>query len=93
MSPKPGSLGEIARLTADLDPACIGKRRCQAKVCQWGIAAVICGAPAVTVRPRPAGHSLNATQWDVCQRHADFLDRLRANMRDHAPLLERLRDA
>lgn len=71
--------------------AAVDKRRCEAKVCQWGVMSVRCGKHAVTVRPRPSGVGrVNAERWDVCQEHADFLDRLRANVTHHKPLLDRL---
>lgn len=62
-----------------------GTNRCQAKDCQWSVVHV-CGNPAVTKRPRPAG----GATWDLCQHHADFLDRLRERMRKDRPLLDRL---
>jgi hypothetical protein len=56
------------------------------KRCQYGVLTVTCGAPATTKRKRPAG----TATWDVCQRHADFLDRLRKNVTEHKSLLDRL---
>lgn len=58
------------------------------KTCQFG-AYGACDVEATTKRQRPSGESL----WDVCERHAAFLDRLRANVKKHAELLAKLRDA
>lgn len=87
-----GNVPTRRALNDDLDPKFIGKRRCEAKTCQWGVMHVRCGAPAVTVRPRPSGMGrLNAERWDVCQKHADNLDRLAQRMAEDRPLLQRLR--
>lgn len=67
----------------------VDKRRSGA-TCQYGVMHVRCGQPAVTIRPRPSGHGLNAERWDVCREHADFLDRLRSNVTKHKSLLDRL---
>lgn len=56
--------------------------------CQFG-AYGACDAEATTKRQRPNGEGL----WDVCDRHAAFLDRLRANVEKHATLLAKLRMA
>ena len=56
------------------------------KRCQYGIFGYTCVAWAVTKRPRPNGQAT----WDVCQQHADTLDRLRQNIERHRPLLDRL---
>ena len=56
------------------------------KDCQYGVLGIVCGRLATTKRQRPAGGT-----WEVCDAHAAFLDRLRKNIKDHAPLLERLR--
>lgn len=58
------------------------------KTCQFG-AYGACEAEATTKRHRPADETL----WDVCDRHAAFLDRLRANVKKHAELLAKMRDA
>lgn len=56
--------------------------------CAYGVKPALCGAPATTKRQRPNGGEL----WDVCERHAAFLDRLRANIVEHSVLLARLAD-
>lgn len=59
------------------------------KHCQYGVTGIaVCGARSTTKRQRPAG----AGTWDVCERHAATLDRLRASVEQHRPLLDRLRD-
>ena len=58
------------------------------KTCQFGVYGA-CGDSATTKRQRPSGEEL----WDVCDRHAAFLDRLRSNVKKHAELLAKLRDA
>lgn len=58
------------------------------KRCQYGLQMFTCGAPATTKRPRPNG----SQTWDVCERHATFLDRLRSNIERHGPLLDRLKE-
>lgn len=54
--------------------------------CQYGVLTVLCGARATTKRQRPAG----GETWDVCDHHAEILDRIRANVREHKSLLDRL---
>lgn len=56
--------------------------------CQFGVYGA-CEAEATTKRQRPNDETL----WDVCASHAAFLDRLRANVKKHATLLAKLRDA
>lgn len=59
------------------------------KYCEYGVAGVsVCGARSTTKRQRPSGTGT----WDVCERHAATLDRVRESVRRHRPLLERLRD-
>lgn len=63
------------------------------KTCQYGVLNVTCGAPADTVRQRPGGGpawAAGGPTWDVCERHATILDRVRASVRANRPLLDRL---
>lgn len=55
--------------------------------CQYGVLGIECGRDAVTTRDRPDDRK---GRWAVCQNHAEFLDRLRANVAKHKPLLDRL---
>ena len=56
--------------------------------CQYpGLSFVCCGAEAVTQRHSPG----NFERLNVCQRHAEFVDRLRASVERHQPLLDRLK--
>lgn len=57
------------------------------KHCQYGVLGQVCGAHATTKRKRPN----QRRTWDVCNKHAEFLDRLRQNITDHHDLLERLK--
>lgn len=58
-----------------------------ARRCQYGVLGVLtCHAVARTKRPQPGG----GDSWDVCEYHAAFLDRLRRNIEEHRPLLDRL---
>lgn len=56
--------------------------------CQYGVFSVRCGEAATTKRQRSAGRET----WDVCDKHAAFLDRLRVNVTKHKPLLDRLKE-
>lgn len=67
-----------------------GTNRCQAKDCQWGLLHTVCGNPAVTKRQRLASRLASGATWDLCQPHADSLDRLRERVRKDRPLLDRL---
>lgn len=62
--------------------------RCHAS-CQYGVLNDRCGAPATTKRERPNG----GEEWDVCDKHARFLDRLRKSIRQNAELLAKLKEA
>lgn len=57
------------------------------KPCQYGHPVTTCGAPAPTKRLRPSATAL----WDVCERHADVLDRLGNHIEENRPVLDRLR--
>lgn len=57
------------------------------KPCQYGTLSK-CGHPSTTERLKPNGDGT----WDVCERHAAFLDRLRANIIEHAEMLRKLAD-
>jgi hypothetical protein len=61
-----------------------GPRR--TSTCDYGVLSAVCGVVATTRRQRPDG----GATWDVCARHAAVLDRLRANLIEHADLLHRL---
>ena len=56
------------------------------KRCQYGVFDATCRAFATTKRPRPSG----GQTWDVCAKHAMYLDRLRANIQRNGALLDRL---
>jgi hypothetical protein len=61
------------------------------KRCEYGVMFVTCGAPAITVRQRPGRQRPEGEQtWNVCEHHAVILDRLRKNITEHRPLLDRL---
>lgn len=61
------------------------------KRCDYGVT-VPCGARAVTTRQRPSVRPDQDRWWDVCQRHADVLDRLTARIKQDKPILDRLAD-
>ncbi len=69
-----------------LHPEAAAMRRCSQPTCRYGVLAHRCGARATTTRSRPLG----SESWPVCDFHALVLDRLRANMAEHADLLDAL---
>jgi hypothetical protein len=61
----------------------------RAKKCQYGVMSIVCGRDAVTKRRSAGGNKT----WDVCQFHADVLDRVRERILADEKLLRRLEEA
>ncbi len=69
-----------------LHPEAAAMKRGSQPTCRYGVLAHRCGARATTTRLRPS----QSESWPVCDFHALVLDRMRANMAEHADLLDAL---
>lgn len=60
-------------------------RKRRLRPCEYGVLSITCGSASAVRRRRRFGG-----MWDLCEKHAAFLDRLDGNIRKHKPLLDRL---